>query len=440
MSFPSTVEGLPFYVKTLGKFWMDPRMLVGTGMPYETKEDIPTDEIGNGMWTWTVDGKLWVRIADAWVDIFSLYILATSINQPGGVAGIDQGTGKIDASLIPDRAITNVTPVNSEAEMLALVAQTGEVAIRQDQSDQAYILIDGGDPTVLADWATLSFGVGVTSVNGKTGVVTITADDIAETASRKWVSPTEKNTWNSKQDALGFDSVPTVNSTKWINSGDLFDYLKTIQSSVNNKSWAGSEADGNNRFNLDAEDEDIDQVIIVTEGGVVNQEGVHFSIDAAKRYVEWSTAPDTSKTYYLKYLSNIPVVSLTSVAVANVEGLLVDGKVDESLLPDGVGGPVEVAFSTALKFDKDYVMNHNVSAAIAFTLNAGAPETNDEAKKAKKTLIFLKANGINKPTFSSDFFIYSDNWDNTNNMWNRIFLEYQPGGKVLVDITYTHSA
>jgi len=42
----------------------------------------------------------------------------------------------------------------------------------------------------------------VNSVNGQTGTVVLDADDIAETSTRKWVSSTEKSTWNGKQDAL----------------------------------------------------------------------------------------------------------------------------------------------------------------------------------------------------------------------------------------------
>ncbi len=40
----------------------------------------------------------------------------------------------------------------------------------------------------------------VDSVNGQIGIVVLDASDITETATRKWVSPTEKNNWNAKPD------------------------------------------------------------------------------------------------------------------------------------------------------------------------------------------------------------------------------------------------
>lgn len=436
MSLPSTIEALPFFVKTLGKYWMDPRMLVGTGRPYPTKEDIPTDEVGNGMWTWTTDGKLWVRIADVWVDMFALYQLTSQKNQAGGYAGIDQVTGKIDAQFIPSIALTDPQVVGSEAAMLALTAQGGDVAKRTDLNGATYMLKTGGDPTVLADWIALSGGLAVDSVNGKTGVVTLNLAEISETATYKRVSQTEKNTWNAKQDALLYDAVPTFQSTKIVNSGALFDYLKTIQSSVEKKTWLGSAADGNNRFNLEAGDADIDSVVVFTEGGVTQHEGVHFTVDAAKRYIEFNENPSNDKTYYLTYLSNIPVVSLTSVAVANVEGLLEGGKVKEDLLPEGIGGSVEVAHATALVFDKGYIVEHDVAGPIAYTFNAGSEENDNEAKLSKTRVHYLKADGINKPTFSNDFVIRYDGWDNTMNKINRLRFEFVGNGQVLVDITY----
>lgn len=54
---------------------------------------------------------------------------------------------------LPPLAITNTFVVNSQVAMLALVAQTGDVAIRTD-INQTYIL-QGTNPAVLGDWALL---------------------------------------------------------------------------------------------------------------------------------------------------------------------------------------------------------------------------------------------------------------------------------------------
>lgn len=107
------------------------------------------------------------------------FLRAVQLGLPGGVAslGVD---GKIPGSQLPALAITNTFVVASQAAMLALVAETGDVAVRSD-SNRSYIL-RGADPTVLADWEELrSPGGGVTSVNGDAGPsVTLTTTQIAE--------------------------------------------------------------------------------------------------------------------------------------------------------------------------------------------------------------------------------------------------------------------
>ena len=56
---------------------------------------------------------------------------------------------------LPPLAITDTYVVNSQVAMLALAAQTGDVAVRTDTS-QTFIL-QGADPTILANWVQLLF-------------------------------------------------------------------------------------------------------------------------------------------------------------------------------------------------------------------------------------------------------------------------------------------
>jgi hypothetical protein len=85
--------------------------------------------------------------------------------------------GVIDAALLPALAITDTFEVASEAEMTALVAEKGDVAIRSDVN-QSYIL--AAEPaTVLANWKLLRTPTDtVLSVNGRTGAITLTAADV----------------------------------------------------------------------------------------------------------------------------------------------------------------------------------------------------------------------------------------------------------------------
>lgn len=61
--------------------------------------------------------------------------------------------GKLTPSQIPAIAVTDTFVVASEAAMLALTAQTGDVAIRTDEN-KTYIL-QGSDPAVLTNWQRL---------------------------------------------------------------------------------------------------------------------------------------------------------------------------------------------------------------------------------------------------------------------------------------------
>lgn len=92
--------------------------------------------------------------------------------------GADQ---KIVASQIPALAITETFVVSSQAQMLALTAQVGDVAVRTDVS-KSFILQDA-DPTVLSSWVELlnPGNVAVQSVNGVAGPnVVISTTQIGE--------------------------------------------------------------------------------------------------------------------------------------------------------------------------------------------------------------------------------------------------------------------
>lgn len=95
-----------------------------------------------------------------------------------GLATLDAG-GKIPSSQLPSIAISDTFVVVNEAAMLALTAQTGDVAVRTDEN-KSYIL-QGTDPTDIGDWQELLTPTdAVQSVNGQTGTVSLDTDDISE--------------------------------------------------------------------------------------------------------------------------------------------------------------------------------------------------------------------------------------------------------------------
>jgi len=71
-----------------------------------------------------------------------------------GVATLDAG-GLLPTSQLPPLALTDVFVVANEGDQLALTVQEGDVAVRTDQSDQAYIALNS-DNISMADWQTLA--------------------------------------------------------------------------------------------------------------------------------------------------------------------------------------------------------------------------------------------------------------------------------------------
>ena len=139
----------------------------------------------------TVDakGRVTAIAALAASDIPSLTL--DKISDAGTAAGYDAATsgaskvlltnasGKIDDSVLPALALTEITVVDSEAAMLALTAQPGDVAVRSD-IEKSFMLKQTPAST-LANWIELKTPTDhVLSVNGKTGTVVLGTDDVAE--------------------------------------------------------------------------------------------------------------------------------------------------------------------------------------------------------------------------------------------------------------------
>jgi hypothetical protein len=84
----------------------------------------------------------------------------------------------LPTSVLPAIAITDVFTAANQAAMLALSTQQGDVAIRTEVSKT--FILSAAPATTLANWKELiSPTDAVTSVNSKTGVVVLTADDVS---------------------------------------------------------------------------------------------------------------------------------------------------------------------------------------------------------------------------------------------------------------------
>lgn len=103
---------------------------------------------------------------------------------------------------------------------------TGDVVLDLDDIHDTVISspTDGqvlGYDSTTSKWTNINQSGGVSSVNGETGAVVLDADDISDTnTTNKFVTATEKSTWDGKQDALTFTSTPSA-SNKVVTSDDL---------------------------------------------------------------------------------------------------------------------------------------------------------------------------------------------------------------------------
>ncbi len=151
---------------------------------FNSKEDAIA--VGTSTQYFTGD-KTWAELTtDAVVEGANLYFtdtradarIAAARGAANGIASLGADS-KIPTSQLPALAITNTYVVADEPAMLALDAETGDVAVRTDEN-QSYILA-GSDPSVALDWQLLLTPTDtVQSVNGQTGSVSLTTDDIPE--------------------------------------------------------------------------------------------------------------------------------------------------------------------------------------------------------------------------------------------------------------------
>lgn len=89
----------------------------------------------------------------------------------------DITVGTLPTSVMPLLAINDTFVVVSQAAMLALTAQRGDIAKRTDLNGQAFVL-QADAPSVLGNWIGLNTTSDVSSVNGQTGTVVVTKTDV----------------------------------------------------------------------------------------------------------------------------------------------------------------------------------------------------------------------------------------------------------------------
>ena len=165
------MAGVPFLSKILA--------LAGIGVKNQTdnKEVLINVSAGQGAGT-TVSVDL--PSTSGQLAIVSEVVLQTEKAAANGVATLD-GSGKIPSSQLPPLTISSTYVVSSEAAMLALSANVGDVAVRTDINET--FILQSLPASTLSNWIELLESSGIQSVNGQTNPnVVLSASDVGAVA------------------------------------------------------------------------------------------------------------------------------------------------------------------------------------------------------------------------------------------------------------------
>lgn len=122
--------------------------------------------------------------------------------------------GKLDTAVLPALAITDTFTATSKAAMLKLTAQTGDVCIINSGDDKGTYILTADDPTVAANWSQMMAPTdAVQSVNGKTGVITLTTANISEGSNLYWTQARFNTAFAAKASTGLSDGATIVHTT-----------------------------------------------------------------------------------------------------------------------------------------------------------------------------------------------------------------------------------
>lgn len=128
-----------------------------------------------------ITGLSTVATTGSYTDLQNKPILGTAADKNTGIANgnvpLIGADGKLDAAIMPAIAITDTFVVSTQAAMLALDVQVGDVSVRTD-INKSFIL-KAEPASTLTNWQELlTPSSPVQSVAGKTGAVTLTKSDV----------------------------------------------------------------------------------------------------------------------------------------------------------------------------------------------------------------------------------------------------------------------
>lgn len=159
----------------------------------------------------------------------------TRLGQLGTAANLNTGTGannipvldsngKLNPSVVPSSAVTDVFVVNSEAEMLALNnASVGDIAVRTDVNET--FILQKEPASVLGNWIQMHYNAGVMSVNGDTSAdVQLDANDIpydSSTSTKEKIDAVNNRVKADYVTNIGNGSSTTFSISHGLNSSNV---------------------------------------------------------------------------------------------------------------------------------------------------------------------------------------------------------------------------
>ena len=196
-----------------------------------------------------------------------------------GYASLD-GTSKVPTSQLPSLALNNVWTVSSQSAMLALSsAVIGDVAVRSDSSI-TYVL-KATDYTKPYNWVQLLFPTApVSSVNGLTGAVNLTTNNISESANLYYTDARARAAHSFSAGSGGYNSTTGVitipTNTNQLTNGANFITNSSLSVTTNSASGGGSLSYSSGVFtftppNLSSYLTSVDSTIYSTKLNVLNQ-------------------------------------------------------------------------------------------------------------------------------------------------------------------------
>lgn len=186
----------------------------------DTNLDTKVDKVtGKGLSTNDYDSA-----AKAAVDALGTASTCDTGTSQGNVP-ILNSNGKLDTTILPSLAITDTFTANSQAAMLALSAEKGDVCIRTDES-KTYIL-QSEPASTLANWIELATPTDlVQSVNGKTGTVVLNYEDVGAVQANSAITGATKC-------KITYDSKGLVTSGADLSASDIPDISATYETKSN---------------------------------------------------------------------------------------------------------------------------------------------------------------------------------------------------------------